>query len=1373
MKKLKIFSLSAFCSLSLFSCSFFNNLFSNGNGNGRLDQPSLAEIVLDVREKNPIHTALNNLPTEDRKNFEQYFKDSCISNNFAQGQDENLYGIHCLKNNRLSIKTSKDGTKVAVSSALKTVESTKKEGEQETEDERQFITVNTDLNKEIYKTGYQILETEDLKLNPLLGKLLDPTRTSKEEFTGMRNTEYQILFDFRDDWLILYKASEREELIPFTERSSEEPTLKAAGLYAVPFIGYGVQYCDVTQQEVNGEKTNEYIKTNCNGRLKKVGTNEDKPYVQIIGTQQVYQYVPKLNLFPSDYFDGKWFFTQAVVKSPSPTSEMLYIDNAYLVEASKSKNSIEFIDQSGNIEDASKGIKFEMPVIWKGYVSKTEGSYFAEEEITDDIKILETVNEENDTGVLVPYVQVNFDKYTAMGMKFKNLIISDNFFSYVLEYNLPPDPKRGRLKTTKEQLKISFLRESALDKFGFNEKRWFKEDHEKHFGILPATTSQRMPDMLDNDQSKYQHWKQFQFNINGKSQEIKWYFSKSSTPDKFYRDIAREAVGIYNQAFQYISKEKIKVTLVEGQDKDLGDIRYNLINLIDRQASPFGGLFGVAPSFSNPDTGQTIGSVANVAIHTTVDQFDLKVKNYIQYEIFRFHKHKPTDWQNELHAVSPYLKSQIENQCRGDDKSKRGEILSFIDEHITLREQGKITPRSPLGKGLGYSEDKVKELISNCSKKISRNYVLMLLLHEIGHNFGLAHNFNASADKKNYWKSKDEISKVFKDLSSLSIILDENTHLSDNERLPKSSSVMDYLPLDVLPLTYLGKYDIAGLRYLYMNQLEDKDEKPFEITNFSTSLDTQISEGEIPSKILQKYLYCSDLLEKQWKEDKKNLFCMKFDYGSSPYDKIQFVIEDARRILYNTGRYYYDKSFSNPNIGHLQVATHVLFFIKPLYNRWISLKNRYLNDTKISRYEMSDYQYKTSDTCSVEEENKPIDESHKNPSVIRYLEAIERGFYNSDKLEEYQAFYAIREPIANFLMELLFLEPMKCKVKPLSEEGSEEGDHQWVELEMVRKYLTNPKSDRWAELQSQYAHLSSEEKPFIYIEDCYSPAVKDFFKLQDLEVIGQLGLENFSSFYPGDYVEGEAKDDVVSLEFFVKTDLKSSISHINEMLNEEPNFFEDFRLKTEKYLLESVNRIHLGGSLLNIYSKMKNLLDITDESDSRDAEIRERNLNYFRSSWFNSDFFESDILNTIKDYGIEVSQIESPFIRTSYQDFITENNYPNTCLTEPANPTICHLNEFETEIKKLNTSMKEGLNSLDQFIIPFERDNFVEQMIKMYNCKWREKKELEGIESQGTRLSDLQRIQRDKLNLHMEILKTSITNSEPDRKKKEILKQTQ
>ena len=1383
MKKLKIFSLSAFCSLSLFSCSFFNNLFSNGNGgsNGRIDQLSVAEIDLDVRDKNPIHAALKDFPTEDREKFKQYFKDDCLSNNFVQGQDENLYGIHCLKNNRLSIKTSKDGTKVATSSALM-FEST--------------------LNKEIYKTEYEIIETEDFRLNPLLSKLLRPLEAAQQEFIGMLNTEYQILFDFRDDWLILYKASEREELIPFTERSSEEPSLRNSGLYAVPFIGYKVQYCDVKQREINGEKTNEYIKTACDARLKTASTDKEKPYVQIIGTQQVYQYVPKLDLLPSNYFDGRWFFTRAVVKSASDLKEMLYTDNAYLVEATKGEDSLHFMDKSGDVEEAVQDRKYKLHIKWKKY--KMDANFQEKEEaiskLIEEIELAEnnTNKPENETEmstepaakdgektntapeeseeirevkIRAPYLLVDFDNLLEENKELKELFVSDNFFSYVIERSSG---------NKKEQTKYSFLRESSLDKSGFQAKRWHKSNHEKYFGVLPAWP-QEDGDVLDNDESRFSHFKQFQFNTNGGDQTIRWHFSKNSTTDLFYRDIAREAVNIYHQAFQHISNGKIKVILVESEDKNLGDLRYNLINLLDRKSYyPGSSLFGVAPSFSNPDTGQTIGSVANVAIHTTVDEFDLKVKKYIQYEIFR--KHKKTDWENDLHAVSPYLKTQIESQCRGNDESnKRGEILHFIDQHITLRDQGKITPRSPLGRDLGYNEDNVKDLISNCSKKISRNYILMLLLHEMGHNFGLAHNFKASADKDNYWKSKSDISTVF-DTNSLSLILDENSHLSDDERLPKSSSVMDYLPLDVLPLTYLGKYDIAALRFIYMGELEKKDDsQPIKITDFSSSLETKIHSGVLEIDNFKRYMHCSkDLGGSQNWQTKEDLLCAKNDYGASILERVQFFIANFRRLLYN-GRYHYDthdREVENLQINGVGNKLRPVNLLEPIYKRWIELRNDFLksqNNPYVDRYKISEHHrhktvIETMETidaldnykneilgCRAEVENglsvsvgnKGV--VHQNPSVLSYLETIDRGLTESHDIEEYQAFYAIRRPIANFFMELLFLEPMKCQVQKTS------GFTQYVELEMVRKYLRNPDSNQWDELQNKYAHLSSEEDPFIYIEDCYSPAVKDFFKANNLQVIGQVGLEGFSSFYPNEHSIKSKKNDVVNFNGIISQldnlwifGNPPATSYISRFIYEEPDFFEEFRIKAEDHILQLKN----VGLLPKFYTIMISHLNIQNNANPHDKSIREANLNYFKSLIYSPTSFLG-IENIIREFGVKSSVLttDHPFIQESYNDFIDSLNLSandeNICLNQPADPVICQSGSFESHIRSLQISAENlGTGLSNHFAIPFKSDNLTEQMIEMYNCKMSERESLIGQE-----LSDLEKIQKDSLDLHISVLR--------------------
>ena len=122
--------------------------------------------------------------------------------------------------------------------------------------------------------------------------------------------------------------------------------------------------------------------------------------------------------------------------------------------------------------------------------------------------------------------------------------------------------------------------------------------------------------------------------------------------------------------------------MAEGEDKDLGDLRYNIINLVkQKDFSHVGNLLGIAPSFVNPDTGQIVGTTANIFLHTILEDGHKKVRNYIRYKIFQTDRLGEEQKKDELHVASPYLISQIEEKCRDDN------LEGFIENQKRKLEQ--------------------------------------------------------------------------------------------------------------------------------------------------------------------------------------------------------------------------------------------------------------------------------------------------------------------------------------------------------------------------------------------------------------------------------------------------------------------------------------------------------------------------------------------------------------------------------------------------------------------------------------------------------------------------------------------------------------
>ncbi|MGL0955758.1 zinc-dependent metalloprotease [Vibrio vulnificus] len=101
------------------------------------------------------------------------------------------------------------------------------------------------------------------------------------------------------------------------------------------------------------------------------------------------------------------------------------------------------------------------------------------------------------------------------------------------------------------------------------------------------------------------------------------------------------------------------------------------------------------------------------------------------------------------------------------------------------------------------------------------------LVHEVGHNLGLRHNFEGSADKSNFYS----------EVQAQSLGL---------RGVPAASSIMDYAPseLDIEPL--FGQYDIAALRLAYAREIEDKNGSFHSLKPFDAKYANKYLQANLP-----------------------------------------------------------------------------------------------------------------------------------------------------------------------------------------------------------------------------------------------------------------------------------------------------------------------------------------------------------------------------------------------------------------------------------------------------------------------------------------------------------------------------------------------
>ena len=1305
MKPLYLLSVSIL-SFSLTSCDFLNTLF----GSTQLPSTSPEKMSLTKEE----------------------MQNRCILkvHNLSQGDEKNLYGLPCIEEKRIYIQTKKEQSElIHTTDAGEHLKLEKKDKQTGKIKEVEFIPYM--INK-YYRVKYEIKEKQKEKHPEWLLNLLP----LNEDFNGSPDKDYLILFKTLGNYLILFKASKNIEDIPYNERTAiprnkkGEHIASEEGYYMVPFIGYKVTYCksEVQEDTLTRRKTN--IRTvNCKNITKK-----DKPYYVRFDAshgKELYEYMDKTNVFPANFFfKGRWFFSQGEVEQGADSTGHHYQEKAYLVEFERGEQKIGMKDVSGRLSDLNQRRSKLFKVQWKEYemdcVSRSCGP------LSEDTKNLDSFGEREDTKNTFrqkPYVQVDF---TEKGdQEVSDIVITENYFSYVTSHIDKKTERRVRIKT-------SLLREDSIDQENFQAKRWFKDDQEHKFSLLfvsPEITEKKPGDLEEEDELR--PFRLIRFNTNKKVTTIRWHFSnytvkndqdgEPGTSDDddgdFYRALGKKAVELWNRAFQIITEEHclsegepkdcktIKVELAEG-DKDLGDLRYNILNLVKPKVLYHSGWLGHAPSYAKADTGQIVGTTANVFIHNISSIYANYINAYIRYEIFRkkndYEICKPEETKTrkkpELHAVTPYVRAKIEERCQ--------EVIDFICE----RKGQNLKPREPLGDS---------QLIEKCERKVSEEVILSTILHEMGHSFGLGHNFKASLDKSNYYHppSPESPESPEKHLEELKRYFPHAVHVSE---LPQSSSVMDYLPLDAPPITVIGKYDLANLRYLYLDQVESRDYQGYSPKNDKETLKKVLLKLNIEEQPenqqpldrntlsqMKVYESCWDTVANSTFDplQEEDFLCIREDYGSSPKEIVEWYIKKAKRMMFNSERYAYAKSKERKNPRTKQLKSDFKFpdeLLKRIigfYEQWNLVK-----DAQMHSIAKAD---KLIAPITAEKDSR--DDFSKEYSDLLQEEFCDDGSASKGECKKkiYDLYYPVREPIFNFIKETVFLRSMKCKVQ------NKEGHFISVDLETVK------------------AKLLPVLGPKLEVENCESEQIQSFFKKHKMTYLGQSGLENFPSYFS----QGPEKDklDVNPIDTIVNQFIKRMkpfiIVHDPDFLyiliNNIEKLFEPGENNFDK--TNGLTRTDLSNAGQIIGSFMGAFYKIIKESplELKTLNIVKLNKMYFMNERFITTIGETNSFDKLFQEPLNREESPSdvflgrPFLQMAYEEFSNESTH---------NPDDRPGKTFQNYLLSRNDILPIMINrDIKSFYTPSLPNGLLQHIFKKYNQlgaeikKLDEKKEKEGL----------------------------------------------
>lgn len=472
------------------------------------------------------------------------------------------------------------------------------------------------------------------------------------------------------------------------------------------------------------------------------------------------------------------------------------------------------------------------------------------------------------------------------------------------------DPEKGVLNFELEQtFKINFSKlsrymdwsalEEELAKGSFKARFFYSLVHESHIasddyqpilypvndendiGFFTTTTKVKNPITNKYDSVTYLN----RFNPNKGS--IKYYLSDNffEEKNKIFLDSTINTVNKMNDTLRLLEPNSDKpmieiVNKTEGMGIHAGDLRYNVINLVDEPLD--NGLLGYGPSIANPMTGEIIkahvnqySGVARTGVPYYWDNM-ARLYNRGQLEMNGLtsddspsveqranlqtnkqtnefllanhtgHNHS-TPSLNEEDVIQFLAQQRIQNQLNisptelGEmhDDMELAEIVQAEEKRLAFWSENNVYPIeaswvSSSSKAVidnlpltddGYfdivkdDEDNVvtktlkpwfrlpTHLQSIAADAITVTTYANTLVHEIGHNVGLRHNFKGSNDIDNY-------------------LTFEQSKLLGLGNIPAYSSTMDYAPsmLDEIPTW--GLYDLAAFKFAYGRKLDLVEASP-------------------------------------------------------------------------------------------------------------------------------------------------------------------------------------------------------------------------------------------------------------------------------------------------------------------------------------------------------------------------------------------------------------------------------------------------------------------------------------------------------------------------------------------------------------------
>ena len=1000
-------------------------------------------------------------------------------------------------------------------------------------------------------------------------------------FQGKEYSLYKVRYKITNNQLLVMKVATKE-LFP-TQELDIATKIPGTELYEVELIGYPISLHKV--ENIKDSNGNDTSKLN---PFPATDLSNSTHFRLDLSNRIESSKLDKNDVFPSNYFDGEWFYAATVI---STTPERGALVGRYLsedeeqeyasrIKVIRSVNSI--IGVNANIDkniEINNEIKaktvIEIPVAWIDYEKEKIGKN----------SILNKKEKKSGDFDAKPwrkrkYMKIDFantksvfglgQNHAAIDPKIQNLKITKDYISFIIYY---PEHK----------MKIKYALRKAQKKYKKG-RIYFKKD-QKRFGFFDTKKK-----YLKNYKTHYavDHEEKTLLNRFYPDNGIIEYRFTHNSPKRL-RPLGRKAVASWNDIFQK-ANTRIKIVLNEKDgDVDLGDIRVNTINIIDTKDSAF--ISGYGPSIADTKSGEIISATANLYVNDSRNTLAAQIRKYIRYRLGMYDNSmlnnviSITDEATDLRPMITFFKhSEIKSPLKLDSLNIKSffkinqeyfnqvntkQISSFNKKQKNSKNLNKNSLNPKFGETCNYkssASDMINRIEKNCSKvflpyveelisqnithdsrevsmisscilKIQEESLLPTLVHEMGHNFGLRHNFNASNDFENYYK-KDET----------------------NGNLVKTSSTMDYGNGVDHELLKPGLYDLAAIRFGYANSIETEDNQ-FVKLNINKSISDNLLDLNI---IPKKYKYCTDT-----DIGMRDPLCKKWDSGKNPLEVVNSIKATYFSTLQAYGRRF-DRAKGSLQINFDNYFIERVFIpLKQIYEHWRYLLTQFTEEKLLENYSIDDF--------------KDVLIQMKN----------DKGIHG----ENYKNYYAASNEVYEFFKDIITMQARYCVTQDLDDQSSELN---YLDFDKVRSKVYR---------QSK-----------VSIFDCNEESALDFFSSNNQKLVRTVG--NFFNgvtesvdinrdpelFFVGDHIVERVN--IIGTESIRMLAMKMLAYRQPTLIfgnldNNNTNFLDDPRYRQE-IIKVLVTRIFNGSSTKQLG---------TDDLEDRNVPLFEKEKNLLISSF--------------------------------------------------------------------------------------------------------------------------------------------------------------